>query len=565
MSPPDRTDRTAPTGPPSARRGPSEPPGPGLGALVGLLLAAALASVLFAGHRAWGTPFAPFDLFDGLARVLPGPVVTFGIDAITGAVRFLDLGPTAEAAKAAERALALGLFGAAAAAVGALLFALPRGVGRGPLGATLVGAAVGLGAFLASLAVNPATGDRPVVAGLWLLASFGGWGAAVGWSRVRLAAPTRGPMGADAAPPPSDGAERLDRRRFLVRLGGASAVVTVAGAGVGALVRGDAAPPAAPGDAPPAGWRAGNELPNAGADVRPAPGTRPEYTLPEEHYRIDIVTFAPTIEEADWSLRVDGLVERPASYDLAALRAYEPVHRFVTLSCISNPVGGDLIDTTRWTGVPLARILGDVGLRPDGTHLRISSVDGFFEYLPVATALADPRIMLTYAWDGRPLPRRNGYPLRIFVPDVYGMKQPKWIDRIEVVDQGSAGFWVERGWDAEARVRATSVIDTVATEAVVTDESGRRRVPVGGIAYAGARGIERVEVRVDDGPWREARLRPPLSDLTWVVWRYDWAFEAGEHTLAVRCVDGRGTPQIEAREPVRPAGATGLSSENVSI
>jgi hypothetical protein len=182
----------------------------------------------------------------------------------------------------------------------------------------------------------------------------------------------------------------------------------------------------------------------------------------------------------------------------------------------------------------------------------------------LATVRADERVMLAYAWDGLPLPERHGFPLRIYVPDVYGMKQPKWIDRIEAIDGWEAGYWVERGWDEEARMRATSVIDTVQTDMMVAGEEGRL-VPVGGIAHAGARGIERVEVRVDDGPWREAELRPPLSGTTWVLWRYAWPFEPGRHTLTVRCVDGDGEMQIAERTSVRPSGATGLVSTDVML
>jgi len=173
-------------------------------------------------------------------------------------------------------------------------------------------------------------------------------------------------------------------------------------------------------------------------------------------------------------------------------------------------------------------------------------------------------VMLAYDWDGLPLPEPNGFPLRVYVPDVYGMKQPKWIDSIEAIDGWEEGYWVQRGWDAEARMRATSVIDTVATDMMI-DETERTLIPVGGIAHAGARGIDRVELRVDDGEWREAELRPALSGTTWAIWRYDWPFEPGEHTLTVRCVDGSGEPQIAERNPVRPSGATGLLSEEVML
>lgn len=139
---------------------------------------------------------------------------------------------------------------------------------------------------------------------------------------------------------------------------------------------------------------------------------------------------------------------------------------------------------------------------------------------------SDERIMLCYAWDGQPIPFDHGFPLLIWLPDRYGMKQPKWITDIEVTDKYKPGYWVERSWDEVARVKATSVIDTVAVNDII-EANGQMLIPVGGIAFAGARGISRVEVSVDDGPWREAQLRTPLSETTWVIWRYDWPFQEG--------------------------------------
>jgi hypothetical protein len=145
------------------------------------------------------------------------------------------------------------------------------------------------------------------------------------------------------------------------------------------------------------------------------------------------------------------------------------------------------------------------------------------------------------------------------------MKQPKWIGSIEAIDGEADGYWVVRGWDREARMKATSVIDTVAVDMMIGQATGDTLVPVGGIAHAGARGISKVEIRVDDGDWREARLRTPLSGLTWVVWRYDWRFQAGKHTFTVRCVDGSGLPQIVVEAPPHPSGASGLHSKSTML
>ena len=278
----------------------------------------------------------------------------------------------------------------------------------------------------------------------------------------------------------------------------------------------------------------------------------------EQYYRIDINLTPPTIDEATWNLRVEGLLDTPKTYTLAELRAYEPVSQFITMACISNPVGGELTSTTRWTGVPLRRLLPEWGLQPDATHLRIASVDGFFEYVALTDIENDERIMLAYAWDGVPLRIRNGFPLRVYIPDHYGMKQPKWIESIEAVPAWEPGYWVRRTWDKTAQMRATSVIDTV--------QMGEGEpVSIGGMAHAGARGISKVEVKVDDGPWQEAELREPISELTWVLWRFEWPFEEGEHTFNVRCFEGDGTPQITERRPPHPSGSTGIDGRQVTL
>jgi hypothetical protein len=172
--------------------------------------------------------------------------------------------------------------------------------------------------------------------------------------------------------------------------------------------------------------------------------------------------------------------------------------------------------------------------------------------------------LLCYDWDGHPIPEEHGFPLRIWIPDRFGMKQPKWITGIEVTDTYEEGYWVERGWDEVAQVKTTSVIDTVAVNAVY-ESGGRQVVPVGGIAFSGDRGISKVEVRVDGGQWTEAQLRSPLSETTWAIWRYDWPFEAGHHLFEVRCVDGNGDPQIEQASEAHPSGATGIHQREADV
>jgi len=530
------------------------------GALIGALMTAPLIAVFYLGWQFAGLPFAPFDIFDWLTRVAPGSVVTFGIESLIKVIQAVHLGNTADVAKMAEQSMAMILFLVGGAIAGMVLFALVRAWEKGPfiLGA-LLGAAIGVPVSLIGHFLTRPSYIPPWAAGLWISVAFVAWGVSLGWVFSRLSVIRK--VAARTEEAEISSVERVDRRRFLVRLGGVSATITVAGAVVGALIGRRRQVEVAQG----APWSFRHPLPNAGAPLKPAPGTRPEFTPLDKHYRIDINTMPPMVNEEAWRLKIGGLIQQPLELTLADLRLYEPLHQFITLSCISNPIAGDLIGTTRWTGVSLRRLLQDWKLQPTATHLKINSVDGFFETVALETIYQDERVMLTYAWDGVPLQAKHGFPLRIYIPDRYGMKQPKWIESIEAIDYWDPGYWVVRGWSREARMKATSVIDTVAVQATRTDANGQRFVPIGGIAHAGARGISRVEVQVDDGDWREAQLRPPLSGLTWVIWRYDMPFQAGDHTLTVRCYDGNGTPQIVQSSPPHPNGATGLHSKSASL
>jgi len=578
--------------------------GPGLttGVVVGLLLTAPLLALSYLGSRVAALPFIPFDVFEWVAHRLPGAVVTRGIEALVAVIAATNLGSTDVAAKYLEQLMAIaGLLAAGAIAAGVVFVARRRrGVSAGR-GGILLGMVAGM---LTVLVSRSAGADRVLSSGhtLWILALWAGWGAALDWANRRLSpaaasprapiepaippqeragseisgpgvraiegpqpAPGEGPRpapGEGPRPAPGEGprpapdtVERLDRRRFLIRLGGAAAAITVSGAAVGMF--------AGPRPDRPVSttrrWSADHALPNAGAALQPAPGTRPEFTPLDEHYRIDINLLPPVINEETWALEVRGLVHSPTRLTLADLRNnFRPMHQFVTLACISNEIGGDLIGTTRWTGVSMRRLLPHLRLLPEATHLKIVSADRFYEVVSLETINADERVMLTYAWDGVPLPTRHGFPLRIYIPNLYGMKQPKWITSIIALDSWEAGYWVVRGWDREARMEATAVIDTVALDSVTRTADGRTLVPVGGIAHAGDRSISKVEVRVDDGEWVEAQLRTPLSQTTWVLWRYEWPFAEGSHRFTVRCTDGEGRPQVTEPSPPHPDGATGL-------
>jgi DMSO/TMAO reductase YedYZ molybdopterin-dependent catalytic subunit len=540
----------------------SGPPGLVTGALIAAMLTASLIAVFDLAWKVAGLPFVPFDIFDWMTRILPGQVLAAGIGAMVTVIRALNLGPTAAAAKATEQAMGIaGMFFTGTIA-GTILFSIIRALhGRNAysLGFAL-GIAMGVPAELISKSIGQTASTGPWLSAVWVLGAFLLWGATLGWAdRQVLAFPGRiaKPVGQ------SDGGEtveRIDRRRFLVRLGGATAVVTVIGAVVGELseVRRKGVGSAR---AKNVLWSSTHPLPNADAAVKAVPGTRPEFTPLERHYRIDIDTIVSDLDPQQWRLNIDGLVEKPIALTLDDLQRFEPMHQFITLSCISNPVGGDLIGTTRWTGVSLQQLLPTFRLQAGATHLKIRAADGFYEVVSLETIRSDERVMLTYAWDGVPLLPEHGFPLRIYIPDLYGMKQPKWIESIEATDHWEPGFWVIRGWDSVARMKATSIIDTVAVDMTIINTDHRRLMLIGGISHAGARGISKVELQVDDGPWQEAELRTPLSHLTWVIWRYEWLFVPGKHTFIVRCYDGNGVLQIATPSPVEPSGATGLYSK----
>ncbi|HEY7370224.1 MAG TPA: molybdopterin-dependent oxidoreductase [Thermoanaerobaculia bacterium] len=537
-------------------------PGFRIGALVGALTAASLAGIFYAAWKLAGLAFVPFQIFDFVARVLPGPVITFGIDSMVKVIRVLGIADTASAAKAAEQIMAILMFLAAGALAGGSFFRYLRGGKRREVAAGgVLGLAVGICVVLLARSLSEAPGSR-TLSHVWTIAAFLVWGISLALIHRRLAPAAIGspPPRGEAAPPV---AERLDRRRFLIRFGGATATITVLGAVVGNLAR--RASRRETDVVAGRRWSADNPLPNAGATLQPAPGTRPELTPLENHYRIDISTTPPVIDPDTWRLKIGGLVASPLELTLEEIRSFEATHQFVTLACISNPLAGSLIGTTRWSGVSFQQLLPRLGLKPEATHLRLRSADKFDEIVALEKIRSDPRVLLAYDWDGVPLTAKHGFPLRIYIPDLYGMKQPKWIQSIEALDKWEPGYWVRRGWDKVAQMRAGSVIDTVSVDMMLSEANKETRIPIGGIAHAGARGISRVEVRVDDGPWEEARLRDPLSPLTWVLWRYDWPFRPGSHTFAVRCVDGSGDPQIPGQSPPHPSGATGLHSKSMML
>jgi DMSO/TMAO reductase YedYZ molybdopterin-dependent catalytic subunit len=534
----------------------------GPGALVGGLLTAPLIGIMYLANQLVNAPFPPFDFFNWIARVLPGPLITLGIDAMIDMLLFIGL-DVADTAKTAERSMAIIQFLIMGIVIAAIFFAIMRlrqqksDVAAG----LMVGALWGLPMIGITIAISQVD-MLPIVSILWLLFLFLVWGLAVNMVYGRLhSAPEMKEVEEKTA------VEVIDRRQFLIKLGASTATITILGTGTGILLNRSAQQQAeaalAATTAHNAEGSARSPFPNANDPVTPAPGTRPEYTPLKDHYKVFLETEPTYINEADWVLPITGLVATPLLLTRDDIvNNYESFDQYVTLNCISGRIGTTLISTTQWTGVSVQDILADAGVSPNAKYLYIMSGDGFYETVDLELINNDRRIMFCHSWDGQPLPKDHGFPLRIWIPDRYGMKQPKWITSIEVTDEYKEGYWVERSWSELAQVQTTSVIDTVALDSI-HEQNGQMLVPVGGIAFSGDRQISKVEVRVDGGDWQAAQLRSPLSETTWVIWRYEWPFVEGEHTFEVRCAEGDGTLQIEETRSNRPNGATGIHSVEI--
>jgi len=527
------------------------------GVSFGLLTGGSVVALTYLGQRLAGLPYLPFDIFDWLARVLPGKLVVGTIETMVGVIRGLRLGPTASTAKLAEQAIALVQFVGAWAVFGIVLAVAGK---RRPDRLPLLGALGGALLFLSALGIESTRGfleAGPFVSVPWLAFVLVGGGTLLG-----------GALAAAAAAPDSPPGDAPARRRFLRLVGTGSFVAMVTAAGVSVVSKKGKKTAAgidreeiarAEGTSGPAASPPPGELEGRFA---PVPGTRAELTSNRDFYRIDINLRPPKVDGSAWRLKVEGLVDRPLALSLDEIRSRPRQTQAITLSCISNPVGGDLISTSFWTGTPFKAVLDEAGLKPGVREISIESADGFYESVPLEEAL-DPRTLLVYEMNGETLPADHGFPLRIFIPGHFGMKQPKWIVRLEAIDHEGAGFWVDRKWSPTAFVRTTSVIDVASPE---HRDPATGIVPVGGIAYAGDKGIGAVEVSVDDGPWEKAELRlPALSPLTWVQWRYLWRSTPGRHVLSVRAYDGEGKLQVTEDNPTFPDGATGTHEKPAVI
>jgi len=281
----------------------------------------------------------------------------------------------------------------------------------------------------------------------------------------------------------------------------------------------------------------------------------PRVTDNADHYVVDTTLIKPSVDATKWTLDIGGSVENPFSLTYDDLLDLEAVEQEKTLECISNEVGGELISTALWTGVPLRDLLARAKPVAETYDVKLTSVDGYSDSIRIDKAM-EPDTIVAYLMNGVTIPQDHGYPARLLVPNIYGMKNVKWLRSIECVTFDFLGYWQERGWSDLAAINTNTRINTP-NRAVKWD--GVSKIPVAGIAFAGARGISAVEVSTDGGnTFNAAELEPALGPLTWVRWKLDWTPPGtGKFAIMARSTDRTGAVETKIRREPFPNGATG--------
>jgi DMSO/TMAO reductase YedYZ molybdopterin-dependent catalytic subunit len=533
------------------------------GAFAAGLIAAGFATVgMLAVGFALDQPTIAETVADGIARLTPLQTIEAMIDTFGENAKHLLFG-----------SVLLGQIGLGAALA----------VAHSRRGWPAVQGIVALGGILAVVALGllPALGAGPF--GTASSAGTGGTAVSLLATALLFAAVYAGLMRA-LNPSGPRGAERgASRRAFLQNAVIGAAGLALGAAGLQWLIQRTAAPPASQGASAPRLAFAPSSAVLSEADsldaVAPAapttgdliqaivdgvPGLSPEITPNDRFYAVSKnVLRDPTVNEGGWRLEVGGLVERPFSLSYEQLKALPRASQYFTLECIGNAVGGDLIGNAEWRGVSLAALLGQAGVKPGAVDIVLRAADDYADSIPVEKAL-DPDTMLAYEMNGEVLPKAHGFPLRLLAPDIYGMKQVKWITKVEVVDYDFKGLWQNQGWSDVATLNTGSRIDF--------PKAGEKLSPgpnlVGGIALAGQRGVQRVEVSSDGGrSWAEAAMKPGLGPNAWAVWLHHWNLAPGESEprILVRATDGSGVLQTSEVHGDLPNGATGYHAISVTV
>ncbi|MBV9547294.1 MAG: molybdopterin-dependent oxidoreductase [Chloroflexi bacterium] len=356
--------------------------------------------------------------------------------------------------------------------------------------------------------------------------------------------------------------EGLVSRRALLQSGGAALVALVAAGGVWRLLSGAFGGSTQVQSAPVAADTAAATTPGA---QNPPPfdlkGLSPEVTRTEDFYTVSKNFIDPAVAVGGWKLKIDGLVDSPMELTYDQLTALPASEGYYTLMCISNEIGGDLWGNALWKGVKLRDLLMQAGVHTDAYKAVFTAADDYKDSVRLENAL-HPDALLAWEMNGAPLKNEHGFPARLLIPGIYGMKNVKWLTGITIVADDFRGFWQNQGWDDAAPYQTESRFDT---------PRGRPTVPegplaVGGVAYAGDRGIQSVEVSTDGGQtWQPAQVKPGLSPYAWQLWRADLPVDKNVRDLRVRATDGQGRPQVTTPADPFPSGATGLHRVTIAV
>ena len=365
-----------------------------------------------------------------------------------------------------------------------------------------------------------------------------------------------------------------DRRRFILNAAGGLSVIVLAPI-IGRRLarrysveaaRAEVVLPPIPASAtlPPTTTTAAAEVTATEAVVRQASsieGLTPLYVPNDDFFRIDTAFTVPQVDPASWSLRITGMVDQELTFTYDELLERSTTEADVTLSCVSNRVGGDLVGNARWRGVPLGDLLAEAGVQPGGTQVMGRSVDNFSAGFPTSFVNDGRTALVAVAMNGEPLPTIHGFPARLVVAGVYGyVSATKWLSEIEINDfETDHGYWIPRGWSKEGPIKLQSRID-VPRQGVTAGT-----VTIAGIAWAPTRGISRVEIRIEDGPWVEATLGVDIGDESWVQWWHDVELQSGKYQVTVRATDGTGAVQTDLVATPAPNGASGHHSRRISV
>ena len=479
---------------------------------------------------------------DAAVDWLPTPVVRFGIETFGTDDKTVLVG------------VILVLCGVASVTLG-------RAARRRPPAPALGFAAFGVAGALAALrdpqaqpAATVISAAAGVAAGIAVLAGLRGLAARSGPAPV---------LPGDEPAPSPDVAQPIgvpDRRAFLAAAGAAAGLAAV-GAVIGRSLARAGASAARLRYVLPGVDRPLPLPPSATAAVE---GMTPVVVPNESFYRIDTRLLGPPRVDVDsWQLRVTGMVEHPFELTFSELLALPMVEEYVTLSCVSNEVGGDLVGNAAWRGVPLTAILDRAGVRDGATQIVGRSVDGFTVGFPTELAVDGRHALVAVGMNGELLPDDHGFPARLVVSGLYGYTSAtKWLEEIELTTwEAFDAYWIPRGWSKFAPVKVQSRIDRFQPSGPLVAGP----VLVAGVAWAPHRGIGRVEVQVDDEPWREAELAESLGAGAWRQWLFRWAATPGAHRLAVRATTGDGETQTAARRAPAPDGATGYHTVQVGV